>query len=866
LSVVWPNHATATDHRMRLKNDLPKPGLKLKILLWSMYLALIVTVSTALILAPSLGLGQQGDFVLYRYVGIPRGMALQLLLWPGVFAALYEILALGIGPTVGRPRILAVMRSAWADGSIMTRDLFCPKATPTRRERWIAIGLAAAVTLLFVLFLSKSLFLFLLLPEQHWSQALLDYGIDWRTPIFAFGGNLLYSFGMQFPLKGQLLPMEGTAHFFPIQFRIAATVVLCFLAAGLLFWCIGVAIGLKLAYRIVFAGLSALITTMPVGLSYVIWVLPPLFITYNFIAGVWSTETSILCLIAAFLFFFVGTQSSFSRNFAACIGFALGASAPILVYPYVAVYLVPVLALYCLAFILTCETQKEFYWKASLSALLVAAMLAARVPQFIADLYSYSFGAYFLEFSTEPLPSFTFNSIATVFIFYLNDPRGLLSLVIALAALAIAASAGKGALRRIAVAALVCEATIIAASTLNLWWWRIPLRGDYAELAHAPILAAYLVLAIIVVAKLLDRRVVEWGSLSSSKYSPAIRWIIRSRGWSYGSLVVFMIAVYWLLQTRPASLADYPPKAHPSVELLRRELALAPGMQFRGRLMTLLPGTLDGPADPPMFYDILNEYRRYLGSDVWVDPLAFNIPMLNELGHFSTPLTFAFARTFFGREGDAFDRTTIVFTRFDLRIARLAGVRMVATDAPTVPGGILLYETKAGSTDLRLFRIEDVNLGQYSPTRPRYVRTGADAIAAIKAVDFDPKVDVVVEREIAGNLVPAHSALVTVDRGPTLIVRAASSSRSLLVLPFEYSHCLELDVAGGRAQLLPVNLQQTGLLFDNEVEARITYRFGLFHNSRCRAEDHRRADDLKLKEALIFNNRVTFTRERPKLW
>jgi hypothetical protein len=282
--------------------------------------------------------------------------------------------------------------------------------------------------------------------------------------------------------------------------------------------------------------------------------------------------------------------------------------------------------------------------------------------------------------------------------------------------------------------------------------------------------------------------------------------------------------------------------------------------------MTLVPGTLDGPATPPIFYDILNEYRRYLGNDVWVDPLAFNVPVLNEFGHFSTPLTFAFCRIFFGKEGDAFDRATIVFTRFDLRIARLAGVRMVATDAPTVPGGTLVYEAKAGSTDLRLFRLEDVNLGQYSPTHPRYVRSAADAIAAIKAAEFDPKLDVVIETEIAGHLVPASSALVTVDRGPAVTVRAASSGSSLLVLPFEYSHCLELEVRGGRAQLLPVNLQQLGLLFDKEVEARITYRFGLFHNSRCRAEDHRRADDLKLKEALILNKRVTVTRERPKLW
>jgi hypothetical protein len=263
---------------------------------------------------------------------------------------------------------------------------------------------------------------------------------------------------------------------------------------------------------------------------------------------------------------------------------------------------------------------------------------------------------------------------------------------------------------------------------------------------------------------------------------------------------------------------------------------------------------------------MLNNYRRYLGNDLWVDPLAFNIPMLNEFGHFSSPLTFALARIFFGKDGDEFDRTTVVFSRFDLRIARLLGVKMVATDASTIPGGTFVYGAKAGDTDLRIFRIDDVNLGQYSPIRPRYVRTAADAIAAIKAVDFDPKLDVVVESQVAADLVPATSSGVTVDRGPALIVRATSPNRSLLVLPFEFSHCLEMKVMEGQAQLLPVNLQQTGLLFDDKVEARITYRFGLFQDSRCRGEDHRRADDLRLKEALVQNDRATPTRTRPSLW
>ena len=224
------------------------------------------------------------------------------------------------------------------------------------------------------------------------------------------------------------------------------------------------------------------------------------------------------------------------------------------------------------------------------------------------------------------------------------------------------------------------------------------------------------------------------------------------------------------------------------------------------------------------------------------------------------------SRIFFGKENDGFGRTTILFTRFDLRMARLLGVSMVATDAPAIPGGTLIYEAKAGDTDLRLFRIDDVNIGQYSPTITRRIESAADAFAAISAADFDPKRDAVVEDEIGGELVPATSSAVIIERGPTLVVRATSPGRSLLALPFDYSRCMKLQSTDGAARLIPVNLLQTGLLFDKQVEARITYRFGLFHDSRCRGRDIQRADSLQLKDALVRNNRATLMHKRPSLW
>ena len=281
--------------------------------------------------------------------------------------------------------------------------------------------------------------------------------------------------------------------------------------------------------------------------------------------------------------------------------------------------------------------------------------------------------------------------------------------------------------------------------------------------------------------------------------------------------------------------------------------------------MTLVPADLKGSSDLTIFGEmVVNQYRRHLGNDHYIDAAAFDIPTVNEYGYWAAPTTFAFYRIFFGKEGEGFGRAWFVLSRFDLRIARLIGVRMVVTDASTISGGTLVYETRAGDADLRIFRIDDTNVGQYSPVVVKPVRIAADAIAALLAPDFDPKRDVAVEGDVPGELEPATFSVVTVDRGPKLVVRANSPGRSLLVLPFEYSHCLQIKAASGQPRLVPVNLQQTGLLFERQVDAEITYEFGLFHQSHCRGE-YRRADDLQLKEALVRNNRATLMKKRPAL-
>src|SRR5262249_10421332 len=223
----------------------------------------------------------------------------------------------------------------------------------------------------------------------------------------------------------------------------------------------------------------------------------------------------------------------------------------------------------------------------------------------------------------------------------------------------------------------------------------------------------------------------------------------------------------------------------------------------------------------------------------------------NEYGHWTSPVTFVFLRSFFGKTEDSISKVFFPLRSFNERIARLFGIRMVVSDALDLPGATVVYRTQADGSDLGIFRVDNVNLGQYSPTHVKRVSTAGEVIAALENASFDPEHDVLVEKQIPEGLVPASQASIITDLGPTLSVRAESSGRSLLVLPFEYSHCLRLELHDGTsAQLIPVNLQQTGLLFEGRITVAIVYRFGFFDHPQCRHDDLERANRLRLRDVL----------------
>ena len=167
----------------------------------------------------------------------------------------------------------------------------------------------------------------------------------------------------------------------------------------------------------------------------------------------------------------------------------------------------------------------------------------------------------------------------------------------------------------------------------------------------------------------------------------------------------------------------------------------------------------------------------------------------------------------------------------------MLGVSLAISDQP-VPGQTLLYKGIAIDHPIYIQKIADANLGQFSPTRTVLANDAHEILDQLQAPGFDGRAVAVVEQPVTTMLVPAEQVSVRLMKGPAIHVSADSPGTSLLVLPFDFSYCLQASAAG-LDRLIPVNLAQTGLLIHGKASIDIVYRYGLISGTACHGQDLR---------------------------
>jgi hypothetical protein len=151
--------------------------------------------------------------------------------------------------------------------------------------------------------------------------------------------------------------------------------------------------------------------------------------------------------------------------------------------------------------------------------------------------------------------------------------------------------------------------------------------------------------------------------------------------------------------------------------------------------------------------------------------------------------------------------------------------------------------------DLYLYEFDGVNLGQFSPTETKLAADANQTLTYLADAALALDRTVVVHEPIPNPLTPAKLELFTVGRDHYRL-QATSEGRSILLLPFEFSRCLKItDAAGGTPRLFRADLLLTGVLFERELDARISFHTGPFLNSRCRLDDLADSNRIGMRKA-----------------
>ena len=441
-----------------------------------------------------------------------------------------------------------------------------------------------------------------------------------------------------------------------------------------------------------------------------------------------------------------------------------------------------------------------------------------------------------------------------VSIVFQNDPWGIVGQLLWIGAIGggiVSIAAGRGLQRTVAVAMLFTMGLLVSFGALTVYvdFWQGPVPL-YVEFLLWPFYVVYTVCFL----RFLLERLIRWAGHVMDRHAPIWRFS-PPHGWTVPSALV-IAGLPWVILSLTAGKTiakerdyPYPPKITPIVEIVKNEVGLVPHALFQGRVATLTGQSIQKPInwiDLHIFDASL--VKQYGNDHRTVGFWFFDIPTLFEYNQFMTPPYYLVMRTFMTNDGDRQMRNIMALRKPDLRLLRALGVRFVVTDVPKPGVRLRMRMGDGGEPVLYLYELDQVNLGNYSPTNVIRISSAHEALAMMAMKDFDAAKAVVTDETLPADLVSATSSRVSVEKSG-LRLTATSRGTSVLVLPFEFSHCLELESGEQGAvspRLFRANLLQAGVLFTGQLEATLAFFTGPFRHAGCRIEDIRDVERLKV--------------------
>jgi hypothetical protein len=404
----------------------------------------------------------------------------------------------------------------------------------------------------------------------------------------------------------------------------------------------------------------------------------------------------------------------------------------------------------------------------------------------------------------------------------------------------IAIICGRAKAKLFGTAMLACIFGIISFGYIStqIDFWRGP-SPLYFEFLLWPFYAVFATALFFFVLSVFSASFARW-----SFYRQASMEVQKWNGYGYVTVAITPWLLVIGLQTFDSPTVRpriYPPPESPIVEILKRDIAIKPGGEFRGRVATFTGmRQIEKQISWMNLHEVDGQIIGKIGNDHRMVGLwYYNIPTLMEYSPFLSPAFYVFTKTFFALSGDHQMRSVMALRRPHPRLLAAIGVRFVVTDSTMTDGTNRATVSLGDMGNLYLYELARPNLGQYSPNIAVVSTNVKEILSILGAQDFDPQRKFVVSTSLPGNLVAATQSRILVDEGYLEIV-ASSKGTSVILLPIEFSRCLSLRVeesVGESPRLFRANLVQTGILFDKKLNAKVSYFTGPFQNSHCRLED-----------------------------
>ena len=282
-------------------------------------------------------------------------------------------------------------------------------------------------------------------------------------------------------------------------------------------------------------------------------------------------------------------------------------------------------------------------------------------------------------------------------------------------------------------------------------------------------------------------------------------------------VVISPLSSIYFVSDEPQAVALDSLKAQP---LLVENLSISNNKQFRGRAV---------------YIDQESEFAANISD---------RIPLLNDYSHNMTPYAYKFYEAFFFDSAITQRRNHFIFSMKNLDLYSLLGVKFFVAKSGgswqnVVSSQSSVIASSRAINDESIIELKNVNVGDYSPTTVYIAKTMAETFRIMRLNDFSASTDVVLMRDLDAKLVPVNKSKLTIINGD-LLVEAESNGVSLIILPLEFSSCLNFSQNSDSSNFLGAQLADgllTAVVFDKNLDLNIKFRSGLFGNSGCRLED-----------------------------